>query len=791
MTLLGFDNIRLFKRAEIRPAGQSGGQQANGKAEPPQPTLKRILSSQWTYLVLVAAILSVFHSYVPSHRIPLLKRGEIAAADVTAPFDLIVEDQEATNSKKTAAELEVVPVYTFDPNVQANTEDKVRGIFSTGREWIKRNPDARYYDSLRTALIDSLGIELGHQDIASLVRLKFPTEIEEALLRTLDGIFARGVVLSKNLFVHGERTQGLLLVDLSRAEKTVQAERLLDLKDGEELLRTEIDKLDLTERSKNLLVDLGSILLTPNANYNKIETENRKARARDSIGTVTFTVKKGRIIIRKGDEAGDEAVRIVGLFNQKMAGKSSFLPDFLGSLILYSLLFLSLWLYLTSIYKRDLAENYFRMSGALLVGNFAFFKIFMGLSGLLAANLSRFPLSDQEIYYYAFPLQIGTLIFASIVPDAVALIFASLNSLAAGLLLGGDLNIMIFTFLGGLAAFYGARLFRKRYRSAVLRTGFTFIPAVSILYLASHHLLEGGGAPVVLMTETLFAFFGGVAGGVLAFLFLPLVESAFGFITASKLVELTNTDLPIFNQMSIEAPGTYHHSLVVATLAEKAADELGLDVRLTRAGALYHDIGKLKMPEYFMENQDRDLDVHRDLKPTMSTLVIINHVKEGVETADKLRLPRPLKDMIAQHHGTSLVRYFYNKARQSSDQESDKVVEEVFRYPGPAPRTKEAALVMLADSVEAASRSLKTPTKEALRKVITDIFNAILQDGQLDGCDLSLRDMRTVALSFLNTLFAIYHPRLSYPGFSFEETPKQQPAAGRAKQQNNENKEQS
>ncbi len=773
MSLLGFDNIKLFKRAEIRPAGQNGGSQSNGsKAEPPLPPLKRILASHWTYLFLVVAVISLFHSYVPSRRIPVIHKGEIAASDVTAPFDLIVEDMEATKAKMAEVELEVMPVYSYDPNVQANTDDKVRELFKMGREWTRRNPEARYYDSLRTALIDRLGIELENQDIASLVRLKFAPEIEEALLRTADLIFARGVVLSKNLFVHGERTHGLLLIDLNGGERTIQAERMLDLKESEEILRADIDNLYLTERAKKLLVDLGSLVLTPNANYNKIETENRKQRARDSIGTVTFTVKKGRVIIRKGDEAGDDAVRIIGLFNQKLTGKSSFLPDFAGSFILYALLFLSLWLYLTMLYKHDLAENYFRMSGVLLVGNFVFYKIFLALSGLLAANLSMFPLSDPEIYYYAFPLQIGTLIFASIVPEAVAIIFAALNSVAAGYLLGGDLSVMVFAFLGGLASFYGVRLFRKKYRGAVLRTGFMFIPAVSVLFLLSHHLLVGGGRPTVFLTETAFVFIGGIAGGTLAFLFLPMVESAFGFITASKLVDLTNTDLPIFKQMSLEAPGTYHHSLVMATLAEKAADDLGLDARLARAGALYHDIGKLKMPEYFIENQDRTLDVHHDLKPSMSTLVIINHVKEGVDMARKLRLPRPLRDMIGQHHGTSLVRYFYNKAKQASELEHETVGEETYRYPGPSPRSKEAALVMLADSVEAASRSLKTPTKEALRKVITDIFNAIMQDGQLDGCDLSLRDLRTVALSFLTTLFAIYHPRLSYPGFSFESEPR-------------------
>lgn len=262
---------------------------------------------------------------------------------------------------------------------------------------------------------------------------------------------------------------------------------------------------------------------------------------------------------------------------------------------------------------------------------------------------------------------------------------------------------------------------------------------------------------------------GGAASAVLAFLLLPLVESAFGFVTPSKLLELTNSDLPIFRQMSLEAPGSYHHSLIVATLAEKAAEELGLNAPLAKAGALYHDIGKIKMPEYFIENRSREFDLHKDLKPSMSTLVITNHVKEGAEMARKLRLPKPLRDIIEQHHGHSLVRYFYNKAKQTYDPEQQTVGEEAYRYPGPAPQTKEAGLVLLADSVEAASRSLRAPTKDNLRRVITDIINSYLQDGQLDDCDFSLRELRSAAASFLTILYAIYHPRIEYPGFAFED----------------------
>ena len=191
------------------------------------------------------------------------------------------------------------------------------------------------------------------------------------------------------------------------------------------------------------------------------------------------------------------------------------------------------------------------------------------------------------------------------------------------------------------------------------------------------------------------------------------------------------------------------------------------------------------MPEYFIENRSREFDVHKDLTPSMSTLVIKNHVKEGVELARKLKLPRPLREMIEQHHGNSLVRYFYAKAKQTYDPLEQTVGEESYRYPGPPPQTKESGLVMLADSIEAASRSLKAPTKDNLKRVITDIINGTLQDGQLDACDFSLRELRSVAAAFLTILFAIYHPRVEYPGFGFNGRPARNKAPAKNKDKDN------
>ena len=773
MSLLSFDKFKLFKGTEIQP-----------RLSPPEPPgeekklrpIEKFLKSPWTFFALIILLLAVLQTSTPGKKVPRLGAGEIAPSDIVAPFDLTVQDVEATNRLRTEAERSVLPVYTYDPNVYVNTEEKIRRLFTMGWAWVQRNPSGEKAQELRASFLDQLGIDLDAEDVATLIRLRFPKEVEETLTGIAAKIFSQGIVLSKNLFTHGEVEKGLTLLTLLDGERTAKASDLLDLRESEERFVAELAKIDLPVRTRILLQDMAQIFLSPNITYNGIETENRKAQARARAPVVTSTIKKGRVIIRKGDEAGPDAVRILDLYSQRMEKRTSWLPEFAGSLLFYAMLFLALGMYLLTVQKRDQAERTFRMSGITLVGSMALYKLFIFLAGTLTTTLSTSDIGMNGAASYAIPFQVGPLIFAFLVGDPLAFSFVILNSLAAGYLLGASYDVMLFALIGGLAAVYGVRRFRKRERTATLRAGFLVIPAANAVVILVIHLIERHTALRALSTGVLMGILGGAVSGVLAYLLLPVVETAFGFVTAAKLLELTNSELPVFRQMAQEAPGSYHHSLVVATLAEKAAEELGLDAQLSKAGALYHDIGKTKMPEYFIENRSKESDLHKDLTPAMSTLVIINHVKEGAEIARKLKLPRPLREIVEQHHGNSLVRFFYNKAKQTYDPEQQKVGEESFRYPGPPPRTKEAALVMLADSVEAASRSLRAPTKDNLKRVITDIFNTYLQDGQLDDCDFSLRELRAVASAFLTILFAIYHPRVEYPDFDFEARKARKPA---------------
>jgi putative nucleotidyltransferase with HDIG domain len=263
-----------------------------------------------------------------------------------------------------------------------------------------------------------------------------------------------------------------------------------------------------------------------------------------------------------------------------------------------------------------------------------------------------------------------------------------------------------------------------------------------------------------LLWDWAFAFLGGIGAGIVTAGIVPLIEMVFDYTTDITLLEMANLDRPILRRLMIEAPGTYHHSVVIGTLVEAAASEIGANPLLARVCGYYHDIGKIKKPLYFIENQ-RGKNKHDKLAPSMSSLILIAHVKDGVEIAKKNKLGHVILDTIKQHHGTSLIKFFYEKAKQRRGEDSVNIDD--FRYPGPKPQTREAGLVMLADAVEAASRTLENPTPSRIQGLVQNLINKIFSDGQLDSCELTLKDLHNIAKSFNKILTGIHHHRIEYP----------------------------
>jgi putative nucleotidyltransferase with HDIG domain len=374
-------------------------------------------------------------------------------------------------------------------------------------------------------------------------------------------------------------------------------------------------------------------------------------------------------------------------------------------------------------------------------------------------------------YYIPIPAitMLSVILFSSL---ELALLIAFSLSVFLGFIFNGDLFLMCIMFLGSMGGAFFAYNIRQRYR--IIQAGI-FISALMVLSLAiitykqKIGLLSISSSPNIVpasINGVLSAFI--VAGA------LPIFEFLFKVVTNISLLELSDFNHPLLKRLVLEAPGTYHHSLLVGNLAEMAAEAVNANSLLARVGAYYHDIGKLEKPEYFSENQDRSLSKHELLKATMSKLVIINHVKDGISLAKKHKLNSGIIEFIEQHHGTSLVFYFYRRALEESKKKDD-VKEEVFRYAGPKPQSKETAIVLLADSVEAACRALEAPNVQRIEEVVHTIINNKFIDGQLDECDLTLKDLNKIDKTFIHILSAIYHSRIEYPEVKSENSSKEPP----------------
>jgi cyclic-di-AMP phosphodiesterase PgpH len=399
----------------------------------------------------------------------------------------------------------------------------------------------------------------------------------------------------------------------------------------------------------------------------------------------------------------------------------------------------------------------------LLVVNMLGIRAFMVVAHALVES---FPIVESGIFLYALPVTVGGILVAIFFDFQVGILFSLMTSLLIGILLRDNPAMAVLALVGNLVAAFRVQQYRQR--SSILLTGL-FIGLANILTLAAFGLMSANLFTWPRVYEALCGLLGGLLAAVVVSAVLPLLESIFKRTTDIKLLELASLNHPLLRQLIMHAPGTYHHSMLVGTLAEAAAEAVGANALLARVGSYYHDIGKVLTPEYFVENQAGRGNKHDRLSPSMSALIIMAHVKDGIKLAKEYKLPQRIIDMIPQHHGTNLITYFYNKAKELEDPTVQQVHEGDYRYPGPKPQTREAAIVMLADKVEAASRVLAEPTPQRISGLVQRIVSNIFMDGQLDECDLTLRDLQKINHAFARTLIAIYHHRVEYPAIESEE----------------------
>jgi putative nucleotidyltransferase with HDIG domain len=483
--------------------------------------------------------------------------------------------------------------------------------------------------------------------------------------------------------------------------------------------------------------------LRPNLVVDEAQTRRAREAARAGVEPVRVRVLKDEVVVRRGEVVTPEHVQKLQALG--LAGSPWQWEKVVGTGLLVGLLVAILGAYLAR-FQPEVWQSP-KLLGLLGL------LVWLGAAGtrLVAATLHPLLLPAASV----------TMLLSVLLNAKVAVFAAGILAVLTGTLGSQDLRLAAVAYTGALVAVFSVRRIQRRTDLAYAGLVVGFANAAASLasdLLAGTPLREAALNAGVGVT-------GGVLCGVLATGALPYLEDLFGLVTPIKLLELSNPSHPLLRRLQLEAPGTYHHTLMVANLAEAAAEAVGADPLLARVGTYYHDVGKLRRPGFFVENQVGGHNPHDRMAPSLSALAVAAHVRDGLELARQYKLPQVVADFIPQHHGTTLMAYFYHRA---VEQQQGPVDPEAFRYEGPKPRSREAAIVMLADGVEAAARSIQNPTPERIREVVRRIVHERLEDGQLDECDLTFRDLERISQVFTRLLVSMFHPRLEYPEVSLE-----------------------
>src|SRR5210317_543444 len=513
---------------------------------------------------------------------------------------------------------------------------------------------------------------------------------------------------------------------------------------------------DLDYGLLNLVVDIVQRLIQPNITLNRSETQERINKSAAEIKPVLHKIKAGEMLLREGELVTEVQLLKLQTLETQTKKEQVFLTSIGAAMLLMCLLITTYVLHLNQPGRLPAEHNKNLLFMASVFLTFFFLaELSCKLSEVLTQS-SAIPIHTSSMWF-GIPLAAGAMIICLFMGLAIAIPLAAVMAVSFAVIFENNLTIFLYFLINGTMAAYWIQNCRER---KVFITAGAKLGLLNILLVTAIDFYLADLSGPKLLYDWAFGFMGGIGAGIVTAGIVPLVEIAFGYTTDISLLELANLDRPILRRLMIEAPGTYHHSVIVGSLVEAAASEIGANHLLAKVCGYYHDIGKLNKPLYFIENQTNGKNKHDKLAPSMSGLILIAHVKEGVEIAKEHKLGQDIIDTIRQHHGTSLIKFFFDKARKLKGE--DQVNVDDFRYPGPKPQTREAGLVMLADVVEAASRALDNPTPSRIQGLVQNLINNILSDGQLDECELTLKDLHKIASSFDKILYGIHHHRIEY-----------------------------
>ncbi|NLW01845.1 MAG: HDIG domain-containing protein [Clostridiaceae bacterium] len=679
-------------------------------------SFQRLIALVVTFVALVAMV-----AYEAAPKKYKLSVGDISQYDINAPRDIENTLKTRENAEQKAAELKPVIV-----PIEGANDSITSGAYA-------------YFDGLATLFGQVRSSQQGKDDLAALIReydkrnyyavlAQIPQEKLMALIADESEITHLKSVVINSILPGVKRKQ--LMEDYLESEKEAALAQIKMVFDDESIHLIAADLLDK--------------VVTPNSRIDEKATEEqRNAFIETAIKENPVIIYKDERIISKDDVITEDKYQILKELNYiDSEGRPDYLLYIAVFLLIFALFFLTM-LYLRNFHKK----LYFDKNAVMLVG------VSIIITSLFALLFREFIPQYAHLIIPTLIAPVLTAIFLGIQP---AIAVNLLLTFSFALMLGGNTQFIFMSFISGTIAPYltvNATQRRKISLAGLMLGGINLLVVVLTGILEKRSLesflYEGG-----------IAFLNGIFSIILAIGILPFLESTFNIITPMKLIELADPNHPLLKRLLLEAPGTYHHSLMVGNLAEVATREIGGNSLLSRVGAYYHDIGKLKRPHYFKENQMAE-NPHDSLAPSMSSRIITSHTRDGEELALKYKLPRVIRDMIVQHHGTTLMVYFYHAATQSGN--TEELNEDDFKYQGPLPDTREAAVVMLADSVEAAVRSVPDKTREKIEGLVRKIIKDKLDDGQLDRCDLTLKELTIIAGSFIQVLGGIFHERPEYP----------------------------
>ncbi|MGB0413368.1 MAG: HD family phosphohydrolase [Coraliomargarita sp.] len=781
--------VELLKKKSSRkdkqsPVKKDAGRGADKSATTHYFETSRLVEGGLFFIFSALVVVICFLGQKPKGPQLLLKQP--APSRVVAEFSFEYTSNELLAQQQGAVRAQVPPVFirTFEPYdaFRKVISDLISNLAKTQIEFENEGDEVvqAEFEKVANQLIEASGIEIPAQamiDVATTIRPKERSVLLNDALAVLKLLYEDGIYANRG---SGDGMSELTVIQLIDDEGQNNLPQAQSFEDALVTLRVKINALSRDKETARKLFDIFRAGLQVNLVYSEVGTQKAKQRAIDAIETKPLRFTEGDTLIEPGKIITELDLERVNAY-QKAAnelGTESILiePLFVERMMLTAILLLAVYIYVKqgmgNIYKRNRAIAIVAVSILL---NLLIIRLIMEIGEIAA-------LSDRPMVRmlpFIAPYALAPILVAVLVGAAPAILCALIVSVLFGIIQNNSIDFMLIAFLSGVVGSYFSSNIRKRSKlvRAGLSAGATAAIAGAIIGALNNYSFG------LIWQQALIALIIGLLTSVIAIGILPVLEHIFKVTTEITLLELTDFNHPLLRQMQMEAPGTYHHSLMVANLSENAAAAIGASPLLCRVCSFFHDIGKLVKPEYFVENQRDGINPHDEKNPSMSALVIKAHVKEGVEMAKKHKLPRVITDVIRQHHGTSLIQYFYYQAQQKEkgstkspipekggrNQEQSKVDESTYRYDGPKPAFKESAIIFFADGLEAASRSLKKVSQPAIEELIDNIFKDRIEDGQLDECPLTFQELDKIKQSFVYTLLNMLHSRIEYPKDEKEE----------------------